>query len=118
METSTVAAFRAALEAAWSRRSSTLWTEETPARGQCGVSALVANDALGGEILKTRWGDIWHFYNRIDGERFDFTESQFDEPPAYLDLPSSREEAFGDTNAEQYGYLSAEVSKRLDLASA
>lgn len=106
--------FREALEAAWSRESSTLWTPASPAAGQCGVSALVAHDHLGGEILKTRWRDIWHFYNRIDGARIDFTESQFDAPIAYDDLPATREEAFADTNAAQYGYLSAAVAARLD----
>lgn len=101
--------FRRALEAAWSAQSSSLWTAENPAAGQCGVSALVAQDILGGDILKTRFGEIWHFYNRIGGERVDFTESQFHAPIAYDDLPANRDEAFGDTNAEQYGYLSAAV---------
>jgi len=30
---------------------------------------------------------------------------QFDEPLSYTDLPSRREEAFADTNQEQYTYL-------------
>ena len=105
--------FRKALEASWSLQSSTLWKQDKPAAGQCGVSALVAQDHLGGEILKTRYGSIWHFYNRIDGQRVDFTESQFDAPIAYADEPSTREEAFADTNSEQYDYLSAAVRRRL-----
>lgn len=105
--------FSQALEAAWSSQSSTLWTAENPAAGQCGVTALVASDQLGAEILKTRYGSIWHFYNRIDGKRHDFTQSQFDAPIVYDDLPSTRDEAFGDTNARQYAYLSDAVKQAL-----
>jgi hypothetical protein len=94
---------------AWSIQSSTKWIQENPARGQCGVTALVVNDILGGEILKTETPEGWHFYNRINGKRYDFTESQFEEKPVYLDMPSSRDEAFLDTNMEQYRYLIEKV---------
>ncbi|MEO1776752.1 MAG: hypothetical protein AAFS07_17570 [Pseudomonadota bacterium] len=104
---------RAALRKHWSLRSSTLWRADNPALGQCGVSALVAWEILGGQIAKTRYGDLWHFYNVIDGQRVDFTDSQFDAPIGYDDVPSNREEAFGDTNAAQYGYLSGAVRAEL-----
>ncbi len=104
---------RTALEITWSIESSSLWQKNCPALGQCGVTALIAQDVLGGEILKTRYGEIWHFYNRIDGDVVDFTQSQFDEPVHYSNLVSDREEAFGDTNAQQYGYLSSAVRKNL-----
>jgi len=103
-----------ALEVSWSLNSSTLWSEENPASGQCGVTALVANDVLGADILKTRYGLIWHFYNHIDGERRDFTASQFDRPIVYDDVPATREEAFADTNAAQYDYLRRAVVEALD----
>ena len=77
------------------------------------MTALVASDELGAEILKTRYGSIWHFYNRLAGKRHDFTESQFGEPIDYDDLPSTREEAFSDTNERQYAYLSNAVKQRL-----
>lgn len=102
-----------AFEASWSLKSSTLWTKDVPAAGQCGVTALVANDVLGADILKTRYGLIWHFYNRIDGLRLDFTASQFDQPVVYDDLPATREEAFADTNTEQYDYLRGTVLEAL-----
>jgi hypothetical protein len=97
----------------WSEQSSTKYTPENPARGQCGVTALVVNDLLGGEILKTPLPEGWHFYNRIDGKRFDFTASQFSNPIIYTDIPSNREEAFADTNAEQYRYLKEAVISRI-----
>jgi hypothetical protein len=44
------------------------------------VTALVVQDVLGGEILKTRVAGAWHFYNSIDGSRWDLTLSQFATP--------------------------------------
>lgn len=99
----------------WSLKSSTLWRADNPAAGHCGVTALVAHDLFGGDILKTPWGDIWHFYNVIDGQRYDFTDSQFPAPLTYQDTPSNRAEAFADTNAEQYGHLKNAVAKAMGL---
>ncbi len=93
------------LREAWSIKSSSKWIAENPARGQCGVTALVIHDHLGGEIAKTRVEGSWHFYNIIDGIRQDFTASQFESLPDYDDLPSTRDEAFADTNEEQYKSL-------------
>ncbi|BCB03950.1 YunG family protein [Bacillus sp. KH172YL63] len=89
----------------WSIHSSTKWIKSNPAKGQCGVTSLVANDVLGGEILKTPMTEGWHYYNRFEGCRHDFTSSQFQKPVEYEDIPSSREEAFTDTTIEQYSYL-------------
>ena len=73
--------------------------------GQCGVTALVVNDELGGDILKTDVNGAWHFYNRIDGKRVDFTMGQFESPISYDDIPSDRTEAFSDCSAAQYDLL-------------
>ena len=100
---------RAALFSAWSEDSSTLWNVDNPALGQCGVTALVAQDILGGDILKTPYGEIWHFYNFIDGQAIDFTDSQFESVPKYKNVASDRAEAFSDTNQNQYDYLKASV---------
>ncbi|MEM6428319.1 MAG: hypothetical protein AAF708_03695 [Deinococcota bacterium] len=105
--------FIQALESSWSLASSTKWTQANPASGQCGVTALVAQDVLGGDILKTKYGDIWHFYNRIEGEVIDFTKSQFEASICYDHHTATRAEAFADTNAEQYEYLSTTVQQHL-----
>ncbi|WP_151735702.1 YunG family protein [Paenibacillus tengchongensis] len=94
---------------AWSLESSSKWTAENPACGQCGVTALVVQDVLGGELLKTPLSEGWHFYNLIGGETLDFTASQFSKPIQYHGLAASREEAFGDTNQMQYTYLRRRV---------
>jgi len=100
------------LKKCWSIKSSSVWTKENPAKGQCGVTSLVINDHFGGKILKTKLPNgRWHFYNSINGRRFDFTCSQFEMPVEYLDIVSNRGEAFSDTNDEQYSYLSAVFKK-------
>lgn len=71
------------------------------------MTALVAQDCLGGEILKTSIPQGWHFYNRIDDDIVDFTAEQFETLPSYAHVPASREEAFADTSAEQYADLKA-----------
>jgi hypothetical protein len=96
---------RAALPASWSAATSSLWTLASPARGQCSVTALDVQELLGGEILKTRVGDAWHFYNRIDGNIVDFTAEQFEDPPDYLDLAATRAEALADTTPARYEEL-------------
>ncbi|PKR85414.1 YunG family protein [Heyndrickxia camelliae] len=102
-----------ALLNSWSINSSSKWSIVNPARGQCGVTALVVNDILGGEIKKTMLSEGWHFYNEISGKRCDFTASQFNEDIEYMDIPSNREEAFLDTNQKQYDYLKQSVKNHL-----
>lgn len=89
----------------WSLGSSSKWTASNPAAGQCGVTALVVHDLLGGEIRKTPLPAGWHFYNWIDGQVHDYTKSEFSEPILYADIPASREEAFADTDDRQYQCL-------------
>lgn len=104
-----------ALYKSWSLESSSKWREDNPAKGHCGVTTLVVNDILGGEIKKTKFPDGWHFYNVLDGKRYDFTASQFREAIVYMDFPSNREEAYMDTNEKQYNYLKQRVLKNLDI---
>lgn len=95
------------------RVNQVLWTKDNPARGQCGVTALVIQDYFGGKILKTGVDNSWHFYNSLDGVSHNLTAEQFESLPEYFNLPASREEAFADTNSEQYTYLSKIFQKRL-----
>ncbi|MFI8191534.1 hypothetical protein ACIF8T_22395 [Streptomyces sp. NPDC085946] len=59
------------------------WTEDNPARDQCGVTALVVNDLLGGELIR---GEVhvdgervdYHWWNRLGrGVEIDLTREQF-----------------------------------------
>jgi len=107
----TPAAFYDILRDAWSAESARSWTRENPAKGQCSVTALVAQHRFGGNILKTHTPGGTHFYNSIDGVRWDFTISQFDRPVPFEDLPSSRDEAMADTSPEQYAALLGRVER-------
>lgn len=98
-----------ALRQSWSTETGRPWRLDNPAAGQCGVTALVVNDWLGGSICKTDVNGAWHFYNVINNRRVDFTMSQFSSPIYYDDIPSSREEALSDCSARQYELLRSRI---------
>jgi hypothetical protein len=41
--------------------------------------SLVVQDLLGEDIVNTKLLEGWHFYNKIDGQYYDLTKSQFQE---------------------------------------
>jgi len=49
------------------------WTNELPTENKDSLTSVLVHDIFGGEILKTHRKNGWHFYNRIDGRRIDFT---------------------------------------------
>ncbi len=62
---------------------------------QDSLISLLIHDIFGGEILKTHMKKNWHFYNRIDGERIDFTEPKTEGSLKILkfeDIPSTPDE--------------------------
>jgi hypothetical protein len=93
------------LRRAWSHETGAKWREDNPACGQCSVTALVVQDVFGGEILTTRIGGAWHFYNQIDGSRFDLTESQFTVRFSYEDRKKQCDEALADSSPSCYAAL-------------
>ena len=96
---------RRALERSWSAKTSICFSQDAaPSYGQCAQTAIVIRETFGGEILKTSgWPPNGrHFYNRIDGTRYDFTADQFSMPDyshdvSYDDILSSVEEAENET---------------------
>ena len=71
---------REALEQSWSAETSACFSPSAfPSYGQCAQTAVVIQEYFGGEILRTTgWhGRGNHFYNRINGNRIDFTADQF-----------------------------------------
>lgn len=60
------------------------WSPGNPSRGQCGVTALVLQDHLGGELLLAEvtyeggGSQGFHYWNRLrDGIEVDLTRAQF-----------------------------------------
>ncbi|MFE1794204.1 hypothetical protein ACFW7J_38330 [Streptomyces sp. NPDC059525] len=77
-----------AVRGSWSAETCTpeyrsRWTPDNPARDQCGVTAMVLNDLLGGEVVR---GEVhvdgvrvdYHWWNRLGaGVDVDLTREQF-----------------------------------------
>ncbi|MEE1927403.1 hypothetical protein V1J52_04260 [Streptomyces sp. TRM 70351] len=77
-----------AIRGSWSAETCTpeyraRWSPDNPARDQCGVTAMVLNDLLGGELLR---GEVrvkgertdYHWWNRLGmGVEIDLTREQF-----------------------------------------
>jgi hypothetical protein len=90
MPTWTLADIEQAVRAAWDAETcdpvDLPWSTDNPAKGQCGVTALVLNDLLGGDLMSaevfypdgTRQG--WHTWNIFGpGYEVDLTLEQFRE---------------------------------------
>lgn len=95
------------------------WSEENKTRGQCSITAFLAQDIFGGEVygLITENGNI-HCYNEVDGYVFDLTSEQFGEGAGKL-VYSGNEKQYRKDNGhfgkrekkERYEYLKAELLK-------
>lgn len=96
-------AVRAALEKAWSLETAQQWSEENPANGQCNVTSAVIYDLFGGQILRTRYPTVWHYYNRVDGQRCDLTDSQFIRPGNRFPAPEKYDDEVTDRKAAMEG---------------
>ena len=78
---------------AWENNSSTYINSSI--KGQDIEVSLLIHDIFGAEILKTPNKKGWHFYNRIDGERIDFSMLEAErqsENDNFEDIPSTPEE--------------------------
>lgn len=54
------------------------WDSSNPAFGQCAVTALLVQDHLGGQLLRTVTSEGSHYWNRLDdGTEIDLTRDQF-----------------------------------------
>ncbi|MEV7400401.1 hypothetical protein AB0N93_08345 [Streptomyces sp. NPDC091267] len=83
-----LADIEAAVRSSWGADTTTPeyrphWTPDNPARDQCGVTALVLHDLLGGELVR---GEVrvegvrtdYHWWNRLGpGTEIDLTREQF-----------------------------------------
>jgi hypothetical protein len=96
---------RKALKRSWSLDNFPGWSPNDPSNGQGSLTSFLIYNIFGGEILKTHKEKGWHFYNRIEGERIDFTRSQMDkssEDNHYEDIPSSPDETYDYFEQEEY----------------
>jgi len=101
------------LRKSWSLATAIQWTAENPAAGQCNVTALLVHELFGGDLLKTPLPAGDHFYNRIGGRRYDFTASQFSQPIAYTDIPTTRADAERGATSAQSAALRAAFRQQI-----
>ena len=90
-----------ALVSTWEPDSNRGWSSEDQSRT---ISRLIY-DIFGGEILKTHNRKGWHFYNRVNGRRIDFTGLKTGKANGFKrleDIPSSPEETYNYFEKEDY----------------
>jgi hypothetical protein len=84
-----------ALKRTWVLENNPGLTTDNHVGGEDTVTSLLIHDIFGGEILKTHAKKGWHFYNRINGERVDFSRPDSDGSARdiqFEDLPSTPDE--------------------------
>lgn len=97
-----------ALNQTWSLDKYVGSASDKTSDSQSGLISRLIYDIFGGEILKTHKKKGWHFYNRINGERLDFTlsglhKSATDIP--FEDIPSTPAETYNIFQDEDYSIL-------------
>lgn len=94
-----------ALKQAWKSVDSLGFTRGNQTDSRSGIISQLIYDIFGGEILKTHEKKGWHFYNRIEGERIDFTISEMSKFSIYNnaeDILSTPEEVHNYFEQENY----------------
>jgi hypothetical protein len=97
-----------ALTSSWTLDKDQGWIPYDSADDKSSVTSQLIYDIYGGEILKTHEKNGWHFYNRINGERIDFTRSiisKSSENYSFEDIPSTPDETHIYFEQEEYATL-------------
>ncbi|MEV3929242.1 MULTISPECIES: hypothetical protein [unclassified Streptomyces] len=114
----------AAVRSSWDADTTTpacraQWNPGNPARDQCGVTALVVHDLLGGDLIR---GEVrvdgervdFHWWNRLGrGVEIDLTREQFDPHEIVTGGEVVERPAEIVRLREEYELLSARVLERL-----
>ncbi len=93
----------------WSEETCAEWQPDLPCFGQGAVTALAIHDLCGGQIVKTECPSGWHYYNIVEGERYDLTKDQFTEELGYSDDPVERDEAMAAAGEKHYLAMKAKL---------
>jgi hypothetical protein len=94
-----------ALKQTWALENNSGSITIKPAVGQSSIISRMIYDIFGGEILKTHKKKGWHFYNRIDGKRVDFTvlkKAKSSKISHFEDLLSTPDETYNYFAQEDY----------------
>ena len=94
-----------ALKRTWESNKNQGWVHTNPKDNKSSLISQLIYDIFGGEILKTHKKRNWHFYNRINGERIDFSTSErkrLSYGNHFEDIPASIDEINNYFEQEQY----------------
>jgi len=110
----------AAIRSSWSAETTDEWHPDEPSRHQCGVTALVVQDHLGGIIVRNKFGDRTVYFNVLD----DGTQVFHDDIYAaitrkYPDQEQTRGQVMTHPDMPgRYATLAARVARELDIRRA
>lgn len=110
---------RKALKKSWAYYANSKWVSKGSAINQSSETSFIIYNIFGGEILKTHMDNGWYFYNRIDGECIDFTNSETSKSSEYKhleDLPSTPDETHNYFTQEDYFTLYTRFIKAYEEA--
>jgi len=96
---------KTALKSTWGLKKNAGLIHVNPKDNKSSLISQLIYDIFGGEILKTHKKRNWHFYNRINGERVDFSISdtgKFSHVNHFEDIPASTDEIHNYFEQEQY----------------
>ena len=80
--------------------------------GQMVPTVLVVQDMIGGDIIRTQIDEQWHFYNMLEGERYDYISDAMGEKIDYEDILTDRDDLLEiDNSFEKYAKLKQKVIK-------
>lgn len=99
---------RKALNQTWSLEDHVRFVSDKISDGPSSIISRLIYDIYGGEILKTHFRKGWHFYNRIDGERIDFSLAESagtSSAVSFEDIPATPEEIHNYYQEEDYSNL-------------
>ena len=97
-----------ALNQTWSKDETVKYVTDRTSEDQSSVISRLIYDIFGGEILKTHFKNSWHFYNRIDGKRIDFSLARSNKSVSAIsfeDIPSTPDEIHIYYQEEDYSNL-------------
>jgi len=80
-------------------------TSDVPKSDMDSLISMLIHDIFGGEILKTKRKSGWHFYNRVEGLRVDFTRLEMcklDNENHFEDIPATPDETYCYYEQEEY----------------
>jgi hypothetical protein len=126
-ETLPLGVIEQAIRAAWSLETCDPvdrdeWSDDNPARGQCGVTALALSDLLGGDLVEAhvlRDGEDveFHYWNRLpSGLEIDLTREQFRRGETFNVLGTIEPAVPNDRIVAGYELLCARVAAALGPA--